>query len=148
MNHFIIEHPAWVRHKSTIGPNNPNLNFNLISFVIKTIVFPHINSKVVLYAGICFKIIRWLTFHLEKTNFGVNIKCIWSQSFTCLETLIRPRLHRARGFSRRGLDLFLIFYKSSIFFIKPRVKQSSSWYSRELFKIKSGYTAVFTTILL
>ena len=57
--------------------------------------------------------------------------------------IIRPRLHRARCFSRRGLVLFLIFYKSSIFFIKTRVKQSSSCSSRELFKIKGGYTAVF-----
>ena len=55
----------------------------------------------------------------------------------------RPRLYRAHCFSRRGLVLFLIFYKSSIFCIKTRVKQSSSCFSRELFKIKSGYTAVF-----
>ena len=54
---------------------------------------------------------------------------------------VRARLHRASGFSRRGLVLYFVLYKSSIFFIRTRVKQSSSCFSRKLLLVKSGYTA-------
>ena len=45
------------------------------------------------------------------------------------------------GFSRRGLVIYFVLYKSSIIFIKTRVKQSSSCFSRKHFLVKGGYTA-------